>query len=374
MSSFQTLPLASTVLDEDEERAVLRVLRSGWLTAGQETLEFERHFAEAVAVPHAAAVSNCTAALHLAILAAGIGDGDEVLVPALTFVATANAVRYAGATPIFCDVTSLTDLNVNPLDIKRKISKRTKAILVVHYAGYAADMNRIMAIAAEHNLVVIEDCAHALFTVCDQGPLKGRIAGAIGDIGCFSFFGNKNMTTGEGGMVTTNSPDLDKSVRVLRSHGMTTSSYERAKGHSNSYDVVGLGYNYRIDDLRSAIGLAQLSKLDKVNARRRQLVAVYRQELEKYSNALVPFSDRDLEFSACHIMPIVVDNPEQVKSRLSEAGIQYSRHYALVPSFSTYSSATFETGYPELSKLITLPLGFHMNEKDVSRVVECVYG
>jgi dTDP-4-amino-4,6-dideoxygalactose transaminase len=236
------VPLIDIDFGIEEEEAVLQVIRSRWLSMGMVTQAFEQEFAAFIGAKYALAVTNATAALHLACLAVGIGPGDEVIVPSLTFVATANAVRYTGATPVFADIESLDWLNISPASIESRITGHTKAILVVHYAGFPCNMPAIMDIARRHNLVVLEDAAHAI-----GSSLGGRSLGTWGAIGCYSFFSNKNMTTGEGGMLATDDDSLAEKLRLLRSHGMTSLSWDRHQGHAYSYDVVDLGYNYRID-------------------------------------------------------------------------------------------------------------------------------
>ena len=234
----------------EELDRVAEVLRSKWLSMGEVTREFEARFAEFLGVKHAILVCNGTAALHLANLAVGVGPGDEVIVPSLTFVATANASAYCGAIPVFADIVGPEDLNVSPEDIRARITSKTKAITVVHHGGYPADMDAICRIAHEHGLAVIEDAAHA-----PGASLSGRMLGTIGDVGCFSFFSNKNLVTGEGGAVVTNNNHLAQSMRLMRSHGMTSLSYDRHKGHAFSYDVLRLGYNYRATEITAAARL-----------------------------------------------------------------------------------------------------------------------
>ena len=262
------VPLSDIDLGDAEIEAVEKVLRSRWLSMGPVTQQFEAAFAAMCGAKHAFAVSNGTTALHLAYAALGLGPGDEVIVPALTFVATANAIRYTGATPVFADVTSLDDLTISPADIAAKITPRTRAIAVMHYGGYLCDMDAILALAGQHGLAVVEDACHAPGATYD-----GRGAGTLGDVGCFSFFANKNIAIGEGGMVTTNRDDLAERIRLLRSHGMTTLTWDRHRGHAASYDVVATGFNYRLDEIHSALGLAQLGKLLENNRRRADLVA-----------------------------------------------------------------------------------------------------
>src|SRR5215213_10036991 len=249
------IPLFDLNFDEKEEAAVIETLRSKWISTGPKTAELERKFSEMLGCRYSLGMANCTLALHMGLLLMGIQAGDEVIAPSLTFVATANCIRYIGAKPVFCDIKDLRDLTIDPDMLETLITKKTKAIIVMHYGGFPCDMDRIMAIARKHNLRVLEDACH--------GPLSeyhGQKLGTIGDIGCFSFFSNKNISTGEGGMLVTNNPDYYEKGKLLRSHGMTSLSYERAKGHTTSYDVIELGYNYRIDDIHSAIALAQLEK------------------------------------------------------------------------------------------------------------------
>ncbi len=253
------VPLSDLDYGAEEEQAVLDVIRRRWLTMGAVTQQFESAFAELLGAGHAFGVANGTVALHLACLALDIGPGDEVIVPSLTFVASANAVLYTGADVRFADIVGPDDLNVSPSSIASQITSRTKAILVVHYGGYPCRMPEIVELAHRHGLAVIEDAAHA-----PGAQLDGRAMGTWGDAGCFSFFSNKNLAVGEGGMLVTGRADLAEKIRLLRSHGMTTLTWDRHRGHASSYDVVALGYNARIDEIHAALGLAQLAKLPEI--------------------------------------------------------------------------------------------------------------
>ena len=370
------IPLSDIDLGPEEISAVQDVLQSRWLSMGAVTQEFEREFAACIGTQHALAVANGTAALHLACLAVGLGPGDEAIVPSLTFVATANAVRYTGATPVFADVVSQNDLNISPQSLERLLTDRTRAIIVVHYGGYACDMPRIMAFAREHSLFVIEDAAHAV-----GSDLDGRKLGAWGDVGCFSFFSNKNLTTGEGGMLTTDRDALCEKLRLLRSHGMTTMTWDRHKGHAWSYDVIELGYNYRIDEIRAALGRVQLSKLDRNNARRRRLTQLYRESLQELTPQItVPFADHP-GVSSAHLMPILlppginrVNFMESIKSK----GIQTSIHYPPIHKFTSYHSSD-NTNNDLLSvtedvsaREVTLPLYPMLTDNDVIVIVQAV--
>ena len=366
------VPLADLDYGPEEEEAVLGVLRSRWLTMGAVTKDFEGRFAERHGVKHAIAVSNATQALHLACVAAGLGPGDEAIVPSMTFVATANAVRYTGAEVRFADIIGLEELNLSPAGLKAAITPQTKAILVVHYAGYPCRMEPIREIARRYNLFLIEDAAHA-----PGASLNGKMLGTWGDAGCFSFFSNKNLSTGEGGMLVTDLDDVAEKVRLLRSHGMTSLTLDRHEGRAYSYDVVGLGYNYRIDEIRSALGLAQLAKLDAGNARRRDFTHRYWDGLAGTGLGL-PFLDTAGEPSY-HIMPILLPEGADRKAfidALRADGIQTSIHYPPVHTFTHYRER-----YPDVSlsetetaaaREMTLPLYPGMGAEKVDLVVEAV--
>lgn len=367
------VPLSDIDFDEAESLAVERVLESRWLTMGKVTQEFEASFAAHIQARHAIAVTNATAALHLACLALGLGPGDEVIVPSLTFVATANAVRYVGATPIFADIASDDNLNISPEAIRALITPRTRAIIVVHYAGYPCDMEPILSMAKQNGLFVIEDAAHAI-----GSELNGRKLGTWGDIGCFSFFSNKNMTTGEGGMITTDNDDLAQKLNRLRSHGMTSLTWDRHKGHAYSYDVVDLGYNYRIDEIRAAIGLAQLSKVERNNERRRSLTQVYRDALQELAPQVSAPFQHHLGKTSAHIMPVLL--PAETKRQnfvenMKKNGIQTSIHYPPIHTFTSYKDdMIWDLQMTEdiAKREITLPLYPAMSNDDVFAVVSAV--
>ena len=369
------VPLADLDFDEKEIEAVTDVLRSKWLTMGQVTQSFERRFADYLGVKHAVAVANCTVALHLANAVLDIGPGAEVILPSLSFVATANAVLYTGATPTFADITSLENLNISPRAIERHINQRARAVIVMHYGGYPCAMGEITKIARQHNLAIIEDAAHA-----PGASINGKMVGTFGDVGCFSFFSNKNLATGEGGMIVTNRDDLAEKLRVMRSHGMTTLTWDRHWGHAHSYDVVDLGYNYRIDEMRSALGLVQLEKLAQNNERRRELAAEYRRLLADVPGLLAPFTKHP-GTSACHLFPILLDSEIDRRSFIEgmrDQGIQTSIHYPPIHQFSYYQERfgnragtlplTEAVGFRE----VTLPLYPGMTVQDVKRVVDAL--
>ena len=366
------IPLSDMAYDEEEEQAALDVIRRRWLTMGSVTQKFESEFASALGVKHALAVSNGTHALHLACLALGVGAGDEVIVPALTFVATANAVLYTGAEVRFAEIIGETELNISPADLETRITPRTKAIMVVHYGGYPCRMPEILEIAKQHNLAVIEDAAHA-----HGASLDGRALGTWGDAGCFSFFSNKNLATGEGGMLVTDRDDIADKVRLLRSHGMTTLTWDRHQGHAFSYDVVALGNNYRIDEIRSALGLVQLGKLSANNARREAITERYREVLKGATSLGIelPFGNSP-GIPAYHIFPMLLPvGADRITfmETMRKAGVGTSIHYPPIHQFTLYRQRYPHLSLPVTEKVaareVTLPLYPGLNDEEADWVL-----
>lgn len=360
------IPLFDLNYGQEEEQAVLDTLRSKWISMGPNVHRLEEEFADHLAAGHAVAVSSCTAALHLALTILPIKEGDEVIVPSLTFVATANAVRYVGAIPVFADITSYEDFSIDPIDIEKKTTPKTKAIIVMHYGGFACDMGSIMDIAKRHNLFVVEDAAHA-----PDSEYEGKKLGTFGDIGCFSFFSNKIISCAEGGVLVTNNDEYAQRAKLLRAHGMTSLSYERAKGHATEYDVVELGYNYRMDDIRAALALAQLGKLKADVERRQELRHYYLQQLQQIDGIIIPYKDHPYR-SSNYIFPIVLENGsaerrDRVRAKLAESGIQTSVHYPAVHRYSTYES--FKTDLQRTDYVadneITLPLFHNLTQQQI---------
>jgi len=371
-----SIPLFDLDYGDAEKAAVLEVLESRWLTMGEKTAAFESALESALGGGHVLAVSSGTAALHLAVRAAGIGPGDEVIVPALTFVATANAVLYEGATPVFADIVGEHDLTLDPADVASKITPSTKAIMVMHYSGYACRMTEILALAREHGLAVIEDCAHA-----PGASYRARPLGTCGDFGCFSFFSNKNLATGEGGAIWCRDEQVAQRIRLMRSHGMTAQTLDRHKGHAWGYDVTELGYNYRLTEIEAALGMVQLAKLPAGNAARRVLTARYRELLAGVDRLMVPFADFETawEFdgqSSYHLMVALLPpgtDRERVQASLKDEGIQTSVHYRPLHTFSApmLSSAKAE-GLERVDavagRILTLPLWPGMSIRQVDEV------
>lgn len=360
--------LSDLNFDHRERKIVNQVLHEKWLTMGERVRKLEIDFANFLGVRHAFGVSSGTAALHLALRALNIEAKDEVLVPSLSFVASSNSILYVGAKPVFVDITSLSDLNLSCDDLEKKITSKTKAIMVVHYGGYLTDMERIKKIAKKHDLFVIEDAAHAI-----GAKFESRMAGGIGDIGCFSFFSNKNMATGEGGMIVTNQNKLALKIRLLRSHGMTSMTLDRHKGHAYSYDVTELGYNYRMSEINAALGIEQLKKLRSSNRKRKTLIKTYVEDLKEPKGFSIPFLNYPRD-SAFHLFPIILDkdvNREKFMKFLKREKIQTSIHYPPIHRFSYYRK-NVGAGRDELPLTeyvgrheVTLPLHPLLKKEDI---------
>ena len=372
-----TIPLFDLDYNEEEETAVLEVLRSKWLTMGEVTQRFENAFASMLGVKHAIAVSNGTVALHLACLGVGLKQGDEVIVPALTFVASAACVRYVGATPVFADISGPNDLTISPASIEAQITERTRAILVMHYAGYPCNMPAIQQIAKKYQLKIIEDAAHAPGAELDNIKL-----GAWGDTAAFSFFSNKNLATGEGGMVVTNCDRAAERIRRARSHSMTSLTWDRHRGQALSYDVLELGYNYRPNEIMSSLGLVQLSKLEKNNQTRRELTAQYHFTLSNFAPEIsLPFKQHRGR-SSCHILPVLLPywtDRTTFMNTMKMLGIQTSIHYPIIPDLTAYRDQNHSYGDDTLHNLrtytpreVTLPLYATMRPEQVETVVQAV--
>ncbi len=367
MNGEKEISLFSPQLGEEEKRVLCEVIDSGWLTMGDRVAAFERAFADLHGVKSAVAVNSCTAALHLSLGALNIGPGDEVIVPSLTFVATVNAVLYVGATPVFVDIQELEMPHISLDDSKAKCTPRTKAVIVMHYGGYPVDLVAWRSFCDEKGLSLIEDAAHA--------PAVGSV-GRWSDASAFSFFSNKNVSTAEGGMVLSRNPSVLECIRYLRSHGMTTDTLTRHRGHAYSYDVTMLGYNYRIDELRAAMGLVQLARLREWNKRRCELSNYYRHLLAYHlPEVVVPFDQK--HETAAHLMsvllPIGMDR-QRIMDYLRRDGIQTSIHYPPIHHFSYYLEQFPGVILPKTEEFcdreLTLPLHPSLTEDDVNRVVE----
>jgi dTDP-4-amino-4,6-dideoxygalactose transaminase len=360
------LLVSEPVLGEDEKAALCAVIDSNWITMGSQVEAFEKAFAATHGMAHGVAVNSCTAGLHLALATLGIGPGDEVLVPSLSFVATANAVVYCGATPVFVDINSLQVPLISIDDAAARCTQRTRAVIVMHYAGYLTDAAAWRRFADERNLHLIEDSAHAV------GAARAQI---FGDAAVFSFFGNKNMTTGEGGMILAADEALLARARLGRGHGMTTSTVQRLKGQG-TYDVATLGFNYRMTELNAALGLVQLAKLAAWNERRQHLSQLYRRLLLG-SGLEVPFAAHSL--STFHIFPVLLPESadrQHVIAALREDGVQTSFHYPPIHLLSWYRDRYPDVRLPVTesfsARQLTLPLHPKMEDSQVEHVTRAL--
>ena len=364
------VPLSDVIVSESDLAAVMDAYRSGWLSVGPRTAAFEEAFAEYAGTRYAVAVSSGTAALHLMCLAAGLGPGDEVIVPSLTFVATVNAIRYTGATPVFADIVGELEPWVSPAAVEALITPRTRAIMHMPYGGHPGEVAALGALADRHGLTLLLDAAHAV-----GARLEGRPVGSLGVAAAYSFFANKNLAIGEGGMVTTDDEALALQVRRLRSHGMTAVSWDQARGHAFGYDVVALGYNYRLDEPRAALGLARLARLDEENASRAVLDARYRAGLDGVVGcALAPAEGIA---PAHHIFTIVLPpgvDREAFRRGLAERRVQSSVHYPPAHRMSIHSEAPADLPVTDdyAARTVTLPLFAHMSEEQQDLVLSAI--
>lgn len=369
------IPLFDLDFGKEEEDAVVEVVKSKWLTSGPKTKEFEEKFASFLGEDiKCCALANGTAALHCALAASGVGPGDEVIIPALTFVADLNVVAMTGAKPVLADIKSYDNWNISPIDVERKITESTKAVIAVHYAGWPCDMDELEFICKKNNLILIEDAAHA-----PGGEYKGKKCGTFGDFGCFSFFSNKNLSTGEGGMLSSKNSDLINKAALFKSHGMTRSTMDRYMGKGLTYDVAMPGLNYRIDELKSALGIVQLSKLNTNNQKRLELVSHYIKSLNELTEIIIPWRDfPDDRKSTGHIFTIMLpenSNREEFMNFLKDKGIQTSIHYPGFHEFSFYGEAfsfPCKKAAEVSSRMVTLPLYPGMKFDDIDYISFCI--
>jgi dTDP-4-amino-4,6-dideoxygalactose transaminase len=369
------IPLIDVAMPEEDVEAVLETLRSGWLTMGPRTQEFERAFADYVGTQHAVAVSSGTAALHLACSAVELGPGDEAIVPAMTFAATASAVRYTGADAVFCDVRAPDDPQIDPDDVARRLTPRTKAVLAVHLFGYPAAVQELRALCDERGLTLIEDAAQAVGATVDG---SGRRTGTVGRLGCFSFFSKNQLCVGEGGMVTTDDADLAARVRSLRSHAMTSVTWDRHRGHEDSYDVTGIGFNFRLDEPRASLGLSRLPRLERELAARRDAVRAYRSRLSGVPGLGLMFDDEAVERSSHFGFPVLLPDRaarDAFRDGLHRRGVQ-TTWYPAVHLFSDYRSLYPELSLPRAEEVAdrhcVLPLSSTFSGTEVEIVAEVV--
>ncbi len=367
------IPYGRQSTDEEDVSAVCAVLRSDWLTTGPKVSEFEEAFAEYVEAKYAVAVSSGTAALHCAMYALGIGPGDEVIVPTMTFAATANCVVFQGGTPVFADVSPDT-LLIDPDKAELKINDRTKAIIAVDYAGHPCEYRRLQIIAERHGLAFVADGCHAL-----GAKFKNRSVGSLADMTVFSFHPVKHITTGEGGMISTDNPEFARRIKCFRNHGITTDFRQREKQGAWFYEMTDLGYNYRITDMQCALGLSQLKKLPVFLERRREIAKTYDQTFAD-TDGIEPLAVREDVLHAYHLYVVRIKsmNRDRMFEKLREKGIGVNVHYIPVhlhpyyqERFNTYSGLcpTAEEAYQDI---ISLPMFPGMADEDVKRCIEIV--
>lgn len=366
------IPVFDLRIEQEDLDAVEETLRSGWWTMGPRVEEFELRFAEHLGCHHVVATSSCTTALHLALLTAGVGPGDEVIVPSFTFVATVATVMQAGATPIFAEIVGQDDLCMDPEHAESLIGPRTKAILPVHYGGYAASPRRMEEICAERGLVLLEDCAHSPFA--EEG---GRSLGTFGLSGAFSFFPNKVLGIGEGGALCTDSDEVATTARLLRSQGMTAGTMDRHSGRVSGYDVQALGFNYRMDEARAALLSSRFARLPGEIARRRELTRAYRARLAEVDGITVPFRDEQIDGSSAYSMSVMLEDTErkdEIRTALHAKGVQTTTMYIGAHEFTAYRERFPDVSLPrtELASRtqFNLPLFPHLTMEELDRVVE----
>ncbi|KUO59539.1 MAG: UDP-4-amino-4,6-dideoxy-N-acetyl-beta-L-altrosamine transaminase [Gracilibacter sp. BRH_c7a] len=372
------LPYAIPLIEQDDIDAVVDSLRSNWVTKGPKTVEFEKRFAEFVGSKHAIAVNSCTAGLHTALVAAGIGDGDEVITTPMTFAASANVVIHAGATPVFVDIDPVT-MNIDYTKIEEKITPRTKAIIPVHIAGLPCQMDEILDIARKHNLFVLDDAAHGVYT-----QYKGKMIGSIGDATAFSFYATKNLVTGEGGMITTNNDELADRMRVYSLHGMSRNAWNRYSTEGSwFYEINYPGYKYNMTDIQAALGMTQLAKLDSMQTRRELIAKRYQEAFSRLSEIEVP-ADRDYARHAWHLYIIKLNlekisiNRSEFIEQLKAENIGTSVHFIPVhlhPYYrETYGYKRGDLPQAEavFDRIVSLPLFPKMSDQDVEDVIAAV--
>lgn len=371
------LPYGRQWIDDEDIQAVIEVLQSDWLTTGPKVAEFEEAFSDFVDVKEAVAISNGTAALHAAVYAADIGSGDEVIISPMTFASSANCVVFQGGKPVFADVDPDT-LLIDPAEVEKKITSRTKAIIAVDYTGQPCDYDTLQAIADQYNLTLIADACHAV-----GGSYKDRPVGSLADMSTFSFHPVKHITTGEGGMITTDNADLAQKMRVFRNHGITTDHRQREQQGSWFYEMVDLGYNYRLTDIQCVLGLSQLRKLPGWVARRQEIAQVYDQAFAELS-AINPLGVREEISHSYHLYMIQLDLDQlkvdraQFFTALVAEGIGVNVHYIPV-HLHPFFRKRFGTGEKlcpiaeaAYARLITLPMFPNMNDTDVQDVIQAV--
>ena len=378
MAPDNFIPLCRPWIDEAEIEAVSQVLASKWISTGPKTAEFEQQFAEYIGVKHALAVSSCTAALHLSLIAAGVGQGDEVITTPYTFTATAEAIGYTGAKPVFVDIEPET-LNIDVSVIEESITPKTKAIIPVHIAGLPCDMDRLLQICRKNNLVLIDDAAHAI-----PSHYKGHRIGSIGNLSAFSFYANKNLATGEGGMITTNSDRFATAIKRTFYHGMSKDSWARRREQSTwYYEVLSQGFKYNMTDIQSAMGLCQLLKIEKQHEIRSRYAEIYTSKLRKLPNVITPI-EQTISRHAWHLYIVQLRTMQLNIGRdafinaMRKANIECGVHYIplnLFPFYQQrygYKEGDFPHAESAFKRVVSLPMHPGLREEDVLAVIDTI--
>jgi dTDP-4-amino-4,6-dideoxygalactose transaminase len=365
------IPVFDIKVEQEDLDAVEEALRSGWWTMGARVEELESDFAERVGSSEGVALSSCTTALHVALICAGVGPGDEVVLPSFTFVATAAAVLYCGAVPVFADICGDHDLGIDPDLVEAAIGPKTKAVIPVHYAGFPAAADRIGDLCEASGIAMIEDCAHA-----PAASLGGKALGSLGFAGCFSFFSNKVLAAGEGGMLVTDDSDAAARAKKLRNQGLLHTTVQRHEGTAPRYDVEEVGFNYRVDEMRAALISSRMTRLDQEIERRRELMRRYRERLRGVDGVYIPYSDEAVEESSCYTLAVLVDPAKRdaARTRMGEAGVQTTLAYTGVHEFTFWRELEPGISLPRTEsvgqRIINLPLFPHLTEAQQDRVID----
>ena len=368
------VPFVVPEITSEDKKVILSTLNQNLLTDGPKLREFEKKIAKFCGSRYAIGVSNATAALHLSLTALQIKTGDEVIIPDLTFAATANSVLFTGATPVIVDINK-EDFNISIESIEKSITKKTKAIIPVHFAGNPCNMNMIKSIAKKHNLKIIEDCAHAI-----GGKVGKKHVGTFGDAGCFSFYPTKNLTTFEGGMVITNSKKISDGIKSLRNHGITKSLQDRfTKGKPWEYDIIVPGYNYRLDEIRAALGISQLERINKNNFKRKQAFLYYNSKLKNKDSIITPKISKNTTHS-CHLYVLRIQKNKKLSrnnmfQKLLKNGVRSSVHYKPLHQFTAYKKnakvlVKLTNSKKIFEEIISLPLYPQITKKQQNLVID----
>lgn len=366
------VPLVEIAATDEDIAAVMECLESGWLTLGPRTQNFETALAEMVGTEHAVAVSSGSAALHLAMRSAGIGPGDQVIVPSMSFVACAHAVVHCGAEAVFCDSVGAGNPNLDPVSVEELIGPRTRAVLAVHMWGYPARVTELRELCDQHGIILIEDCADSIMA----GTPEGFTTGTVGLASCFSFFSKTQLPVGEGGMILTDDPELAASARSLRSHAMSSVTWERHRGHGLGYDVTDIGFNYRIDEPRSALGLSRIKSLSADIGARRAAVTKYRAALTALEGLEIPYTDREVGLSSHFVFPVLVPDlirREEVRAKLLAAGVQTTR-YPAIHRLTRYADSATDQDLPRAADIADRHLGLPVHALLTDQQIDLVVG